>query len=584
MNIRMRSAGTAIAAFALLQLAAAICVAQPLRPAASADGLPEASRAWKQQLVDNASAPVKVVEFFDYQCPFCAATIPALEEALRGYPGKVQLVLKNMPLSFHHDSMLAHQAALAAGEQGRFWEMYALLYANQKKLKPEDLLDYARSLNLDMALFLERLETGYYKPAIEKDLAAAAELRVTGTPTFFINDERLEGRQSADRLRHAIDSALANPNRAISLPQSRQHLGLAKDVDLFHSPSRGSKEAPVTIIEFSDMQCPFCAKAAPTLVELMAQYPGQIRWVFKSFPLPFHSDSELAHRAALAAERQGKFWEMHDLIFSDQRNIKRGDLLRKAQSLDLDMARFTADLESEELKRRVASDLNDGLRSNVTATPTFFVNGKEYSGALSLNQFRAIVTKDLPAGAAARFADVPGEKQNEISIGASNSPITLTWFSDLGSSLTMQATLQLRELLKTHPGKIRLVFKNCPLETHPGAIRLHEAALAANAQGKFWEMHDLIIRNPEKTDKATLLSYASRLGLDLARFEKELDGDQYRRIIDQDLKEARSRDVNGTPVFFLNATRIDGLRSQQVLNAFVESELAHGFVASSGKP
>ena len=584
MNLIMRSARLGIAAFALLQLAAATSLAQLLRPTASADGLPEASPAWKQQLVENAKAPVKVVEFFDYQCPFCAATIPALEEALRSYPGKVQLVLKNMPLSFHHDSMLAHQAALAAGEQGRFWEMNALLYANQKKLKPEDLFDYARRLNLDMALFQQRLETGYYKPAIENDLAAAAELRVTGTPTFFINGERLDGRQSADRLRRAIDDALADPHRAVSLPKSRQPIGLAKDVDLSRSPVRGSKEAPVTIIEFSDMQCPFCGKAAPTLVELMAQYPGRIRWVFKSFPLPFHSDSELAHRAALAADRQGKFWEMHDLIFSDQRNIKRDDLLRKAQSLDLDMARFAADLDSEDLKQRVASDFNDGLRSNVTATPTFFVNGKEYSGALSLNQFRAIVAKDLPAGAAGRFADVPGEKQSEISIGDSNSPITLTWFSDLGSSLTVQATLQLRELLKTHPGKIRLVFKNCPLETHPGAIRLHEAALAANAQGKFWEMHDLMIRNPERTDKATLLSYASRLGLDLARFEKELDGDQYRRIIDQDLKEARSRDVNGTPVFFLNSIRIDGLRSQQVLNTLVESELARGLVASSGKP
>src|SRR5215813_14066172 len=108
------------------------------------------SDAWKEELIKNANAPVKVVEFFDYQCPFCAATIPALEEALRSYPGKVQLVLKNLPLSMHHDSLLAHQAALAAGEQGKFWEMHALLYANQKKLKPEDLLDYARRLDLDM--------------------------------------------------------------------------------------------------------------------------------------------------------------------------------------------------------------------------------------------------------------------------------------------------------------------------------------------------------------------------------------------------------------------------------------------------
>lgn len=97
-------------------------------------------------------------------------------------------------------------------------------------------------------------------------------------------------------------------------------------------------------------------------------------------------------------------------------------------------------------------------------------------------------------------------------------------------------------------------------------------------------MHDLIIRNPEETDKSTLLSYASRLGLDLTRFEKELDSGQYRRIVEQDLAEARARAVNGTPVFFLNSTRIDGLRPQQVLNSLVESKLVHSVYASSGKP
>jgi protein-disulfide isomerase len=285
----------------------------------------------------------------------------------------------------------------------------------------------------------------------------------------------------------------------------------------------------------------------------------------------------------LAADRQGKFWEMHDLIFSDQRNIKRDDLLRKAQSLNLNMAQFTADLDSEELKQRVNSDFNEAIRHNVDGTPTFFINGKEYSGALNLNQFKTIVARELPAAIAGRLADVPA-RQNEITVGAPGSPITLTWFSDLGSSLTVQATLQLRELMNTYPGKIRLIFRNCPLQTHPGAIHLHEAALAANAQGKFWEMHDLIIRNPEKTDKSTVLSYASRLGLDLSRFEKELDSGQYWRAVEQDLVEARARAVNGTPVFFLNSTRIDGLCPQQVLNSLVEKEIAHGVYASSGKP
>ena len=122
---------------------------------------------WRADLVNNANAPVKVIEFFDYQCPFCAAAIPAIEEALRSHPGKVQLILRNMPLSIHPDSMLAHQAAIAAAEQGKFWEMHALLFENQRKLRLENLIEYARQLNLDGTQFRQRLESGYFRTAIK---------------------------------------------------------------------------------------------------------------------------------------------------------------------------------------------------------------------------------------------------------------------------------------------------------------------------------------------------------------------------------------------------------------------------------
>jgi len=95
---------------------------------------------WREEVVNNSKAPVTIIEFFDYQCPFCLKTNPALEEAIKKHPGKVRLVLKNLPLSIHPDSALAHQAALAAGEQGRFWEMHDLLFANQSKIKLPDLL------------------------------------------------------------------------------------------------------------------------------------------------------------------------------------------------------------------------------------------------------------------------------------------------------------------------------------------------------------------------------------------------------------------------------------------------------------
>lgn len=565
----------------LLLLCISLCWKSSGAQVAPTTGPQPQSDAWKDELVKNTKAPVKVIEFFDYQCPYCAATIPALDEALKNYPGKIQLVLRNTPLSIHPDSMLAHQAALAAAEQGKFWEMHALLFANRRKLKPENLLDYARQLNLDVPRFQDRLQSGYFKAAVEKDMVLADSLGIHATPTFLINGQRLVGRQNVDSLKRAIDVAL-DPRAPRTQLQSPERINAAaKALDLSHSPVRGNKNAPITIVEFSDMQCPFCARVSPTLQQLMARYPDQIKWVFKNFPLDFHADSPLAHRAVMAAGQQGKFWEMHDLIFADQRAIKRDDLLQKARSLNLDMARFTADMDSEKIKQIVEADLKEGVRLNVDGTPAFFINGNKYSGAMDMAKFQGIIEKELPPGVAAHLVQARGAGDAEISVGAVTAPVTMTWYSDLQSDLAVQTTLQVRQLLSAYPGKIRVVFKNFPLATHPGAMKLHEAALAANAQGKFWQMHDLIIANPRKDDKQTLLGYAARLGLDLKRFENELDNRTYQAAVERDLLEARRRAVLGTPVFFINLARIDGLQPQKVMEQVIAEQLAASLRAKS---
>jgi protein-disulfide isomerase len=314
----------------------------------------------------------------------------------------------------------------------------------------------------------------------------------------------------------------------------------------------------------------------------MKQYPGQVRWVFKSFPLDFHPDSQLAHSAALAASRQGKFWEMHDLIFANQLNLKRDNLLALANSLNLNMARFTSDLDSAGTRQQIEADRIEGQGLGVDGTPAFFINGKRFSGAMPVAQFQSAVQSALadlgrPMAAVPLAVHAnPLNKEPEVSFGSPDSPVTLFWFSDLQSGLTPQATLLVRELIRSHPGKIRLVFKNRPLEIHPGAMLLHEAAMAANAQGKFWEMHDLIIADPQKSTRQDLLAYAQSIGLDSDRFQKDLDSGKYRSLIAADLQEARRRAVLGSPVFFLNSARIDGLQNEKLFNDIIEGQLTAG--------
>jgi protein-disulfide isomerase len=442
-----------------------------------------------------------------------------------------------------------------------------------------DLLRYAQQLHLDVPRFRQRLESRHFEHIIQEDTALGDALGVSATPSFFINGQTLVGSASVARFEQAIDEAL-NPGIRAAATNTPQPVASVRDLDLSAAPARGRSDAAITIIEFSDLQCPFCARVTPTLRELLKQYPDQVRWVFKNFPLDFHADSPLAHSAAMAAARQGKFWEMHDLIFAGQQNLKRDSLLAEANSLNLDMARFTTDLDGAELKQQVERDRQDGLGLGVSGTPAFFINGKPFSGAMPLDQFQTAINNELASlgkpvpvlTAAAPAAQI--QKNPEISFGLPNAPVILTWFSDLQSGLSVQATLLVRKLIDSHPGQIRLVFKNRPLESHPGAMLLHEAAMAANAQGKFWQMHDLIVASPAKASRQDIMAYAQRIGLDQDRFQQDLDSGKYRALIQADLQEAQRRAVLGSPVFFLNSDRIDGLQNEKLYADIIEGQLA----------
>ena len=161
------------------------------------------------------------------------------------------------------------------------------------------------------------------------------------------------------------------------------------------SPSRGAANAPVTVVVFSDFQCPFCSRAESTVRQLEAAYPGKIRFVFKNQPLPFHENARLAAKAALAANEQGKFWEYHDALFTHQGALDRASLERYAEDLGLDLRRFRADLDDSRLDIAIEADVTEAHRLDVKGTPAFFVNGRPLQGAQPLAAFRAKVDQAL---------------------------------------------------------------------------------------------------------------------------------------------------------------------------------------------
>lgn len=518
---------------------------------------------------------VTVVEFSDFMCPYCSKMVPVMDQLLKSYPGKIRLIVRDFPLEFHPGSELAHEACLAAKAQAKYWEMYHLLFANQQHVTRSDLSGYAKQLDLDLAKFENALDTHEYRSEIRESVAEGKALGVNATPTFFVRGKKLEGTQSFDSLQERVQAALG-----MDQPHDEKPRQAAKKIEVVaaNAPVRGSPDAAVTITEYADFQCPFCARARSSIDQVLREYPGRVKLIFKSFPLDFHADSRLAHQAALAADKQGRFWEMHDLIFSRQRAIKRDDLFAMAKSLGLDMDRFAADLESDQVRAQIEAELTEGKQRGVQGTPTFFVDGDEVVGAASVAQFEARIDPVLRAKGI-EPARAPVVADGGPARGPEHAPVTVLWYSDVTSPLAVSADRLMQQVLDAYPDEVRVVFKNRPLEFHRDGELAHEALMASAAQGKFWAMHSVLLANQGALSATDLANYAGQIGLDTQKFVADLSGRSFRDQVQRDVSLARDAGVNGVPVFFVNGTRVDGVQSFSSFRAIMDAAIQKTRVA-----
>jgi protein-disulfide isomerase len=367
----------------------------------------------------KATALVTVVEFADFECPYCTRAEDTLQQVTARYGDKVRVVWKNIPLPFHDHAVPAAELALEAlaqkGEAG-FWKVHDLLLQAKGHLGDGDLETVARAAGLDVTRAMASVKQRAHRAAIAADMDLAEDVDATGTPTFFVNGRKLVGAQPLDVFQAAVDEQLAVAQAAVergaapgavydALQVGAQIAPLDLDTVTVPAPtpanpSRGAANAKVVVQLWSDLECPYCKRVEPTLTELEALFPGKLRIVWHNLPLSSHPHALPAAEAAMEAFAQKgatAFWKMHDLLLANQGGAgqEREALERYATTVGLDVARFRAALDRGVHRAEILADAKVGADAGLNATPGFVINGYRVSGALPLGVFKRVVRRTI---------------------------------------------------------------------------------------------------------------------------------------------------------------------------------------------
>jgi protein-disulfide isomerase len=374
-------------------------------------------------ILGKASAPVTIVVFSDFQCPFCARVEPTLAQLREEYGDKIRIVWKDVPLPFHDRAIpaasAAHAVFLARGN-GAFWKMHDAIFRGQSDLSDSALVARAEEAGATAADIQRGKEQAAAK--VQSSLELGHRLGINGTPNCLIDGESIVGAESIDKFRSVIEAHLTKaaelkasgtsdaelytamvktyykvPTPDAEEEEEDESLAPPKVVPIGDSPARGPANAPITLVVFSDFECPFCKKLEPTLERIRKDYPGKVRFVYKHSPLPFHKRAAPAAELAMTAREQrgdAGFWAAHDAIFR-LNSLEDEALEATARDLGLDGAAVLAAIRSEKHRAIIERDTKLGADLGVDGVPHTFVNGRALSGAYPYEKYKSVIDEEL---------------------------------------------------------------------------------------------------------------------------------------------------------------------------------------------
>lgn len=406
---------------------------------------------FEDDLVQGADAPlVTIVVFTDYACPPCGRTWQVMEHLLEHYGADLRVVYRSFTVPGFPQGEQATEAAFAAAAQDKFWDMHRRLFEAPSFDRPS-LRAHAEALGLDVGRFMDELDTGAHATKRFRHRRQAVEVGVAGLPASFVNgafvagfrdeatwhaivdaeiarakqklaagtpraslyeafmaeatDRRVAQPAEADELREELRAkqAVRTPATEIVAPDPHRRYRITAG----DAPGVGPDDAPVLVVVFMDLQCPFCRRAWEQELEALIQkHQDDVRLVVRQLPLPIHPSAEGAAKATLAAHRQGKFWDMFARLLRHGDDLGRSDFVQHATELELDVERFLRDLDDPTIAALVQTDVDLANRVGVTGTPGFFVNGR-YASGFDPGQVPAVIAEELRSATELMAEGVP---------------------------------------------------------------------------------------------------------------------------------------------------------------------------------